>query len=48
MLLAPAIAVVVMLLTEPVRAEVREQMKTVTSAAVHYKIVFPDGYDGDA
>jgi hypothetical protein len=48
MLLAPAIAVVVMFLAEPVRAEVREQMKTVASTAVHYKIVLPDGYDGDA
>jgi hypothetical protein len=48
MLLAPAIAVVVMILAEPVRAELREQMKTVASTAVHYKIVVPDGYDGDA
>src|SRR5580658_5735528 len=45
MLLAPAIAVVVMFLAEPVRAEVLEQMKTVSSTTVHYKIVLPDGYD---
>ena len=45
MLLAPAIAVVVMFLAEPVRAEVLEQMKTVASTTVHYKIVLPDGYD---
>jgi hypothetical protein len=48
MLLAPAIAVVVMFLAEPVRAEVREPMKTVAGTAVHYKIVLPNGYNGDA
>jgi dipeptidyl aminopeptidase/acylaminoacyl peptidase len=40
MLLAPAMAAVVMFLTQPLRAEVVE-----TTTIVHYKIVLPDGYD---
>jgi pimeloyl-ACP methyl ester carboxylesterase len=43
--LARTIAVVVMFLSEPVRAEVLEQTKTVASTTVHYKIVLPDRYD---
>jgi predicted esterase len=45
-LLAPATAAaIVMLLIQPLRAEVLEQTKTVGGTTVHYKTVLPDGYD---
>jgi hypothetical protein len=45
MLLAPAIAAIVMLLGEPLRAEVLEHTTKVAGTAVHYKTVLLDGYD---
>jgi poly(3-hydroxybutyrate) depolymerase len=45
MLAAPALMAALMLTVPPLRAEVREQTKTVGDATVHYKIVLPDGYD---
>jgi poly(3-hydroxybutyrate) depolymerase len=45
MLPAPAMAAVVMLLIQPLRAEVIESTKTVGDAIVHYKTVLPNGYD---
>src|SRR2546430_289053 len=45
MLLAPAIAAIVMLLDEPLRAEVLEHTAKVAGTTVQYKIVLPDGYD---
>src|SRR6202047_5179385 len=44
-LLAPAMAVIVMFLIQPLRAEVVEKTKEVGGTTVHYKIVLPDGYD---
>jgi poly(3-hydroxybutyrate) depolymerase len=42
----PAVAAMAaMLMVQTLRAEVREQTKTVGDATVHYKIVLPDGYD---
>jgi poly(3-hydroxybutyrate) depolymerase len=38
-------AAVVLLLTQPLRAEVIEQTKQVGGTTVHYKTVLPDGYD---
>ena len=43
--LVPAMAAIVMLLIQPLRAEVLEQTKTVAGTTVHYKTVLPDGYD---
>jgi poly(3-hydroxybutyrate) depolymerase len=43
--LAAAMAAIVMLLIQPLRAEVLEQTKTVAGTTVHYKTVLPDGYD---
>ncbi len=45
MLPAPAMAAVVMLLIQPLRAEVLESTKTVGDTIVHYKTVVPNGYD---
>jgi poly(3-hydroxybutyrate) depolymerase len=45
MLRAPLMAAVVLLLTQPLRAEVIEQSKQVGGTTVHYKTVLPDGYD---
>jgi hypothetical protein len=45
MVWAPAIAAIVTLMGEPVRAEVLEQTKRVAGTTVQYKIVLPDGYD---
>ena len=45
MLLAPAIAAIVMLLGEPLRAEVLEHTTKVAGTTVHNKTVLPDGYD---
>ena len=45
MLLAPTIAAIVMLLGEPLRAEVLEHTTKVAGTTVHYKTVLPDGYD---
>jgi hypothetical protein len=45
MLLAPAMAAVVMFLIQPLQAEVLEKTKQVGDTIVHYKIVFPDGFD---
>jgi poly(3-hydroxybutyrate) depolymerase len=42
---AAAAIAAAMLLVQPLRAEVREQTKTVGDATVHYKTVLPDGYD---
>ena len=43
--LVPAMAAVVMLLIQPLRAEVIEKTKNVDDTTVHYKVVLPDGYD---
>lgn len=43
--LAFAMAIFVMFLVQPLRAEVTEQTKQVGDATVHYKVVLPDGYD---
>jgi poly(3-hydroxybutyrate) depolymerase len=45
MLLAPAMAVVVTFLIQPLRAEVIEKTVTMDGTIVHYKIVLPNGYD---
>jgi poly(3-hydroxybutyrate) depolymerase len=45
MLLAPAMAATVMLLIQPVWAEVIEQTRKVADMTVHYKTVLPNGYD---
>jgi poly(3-hydroxybutyrate) depolymerase len=45
MLRVPLIAAVVLLLTQPLRAEVIEQTKQVGGTTVHYKTVLPNGYD---
>jgi poly(3-hydroxybutyrate) depolymerase len=45
MLRAPLMAAVVLLLTQPLRAEVIVQSKQVGGTTVHYKTVLPDGYD---
>src|SRR5882724_7581548 len=45
MLLAPAMAAVVMLVAQPLRAEVIEKTKQVGETIVHYKTVLPNGYD---
>jgi poly(3-hydroxybutyrate) depolymerase len=45
MLRVPLIAAVVLLLTQPLRAEVIEQTKQVSGTTVHYKTVLPNGYD---
>ena len=45
MLLAPAMAVIVMFLIQPLRAEVLEKTKEAGGTTVHYKIVLPNGYD---
>jgi poly(3-hydroxybutyrate) depolymerase len=42
---ASATAAVLMLLIQPLRADVREQAKDVGGTTVHYKIVLPNGYD---
>jgi poly(3-hydroxybutyrate) depolymerase len=41
----PLIAAVVLLLTQPLRAELIEQTKQVSGTTVHYKTVLPNGYD---
>src|SRR5205809_3717447 len=43
--LATAMACLVMILSQPLRAEVSEQTKTVGDTTVHYKTVLPNGYD---
>jgi hypothetical protein len=40
---ASATAAVLMLLIQPLRADVREQAKDVGGTTVHYKIVLPNG-----
>jgi len=42
---ASATAAVLMLLIQPLRADVREQAKDVGGTTVHYKTVLPNGYD---
>jgi poly(3-hydroxybutyrate) depolymerase len=42
---ASATTAVLMLLIQPLRADVREQAKDVGGTTVHYKIVLPNGYD---
>jgi poly(3-hydroxybutyrate) depolymerase len=44
MMLAPAMAAVVMLI-EPLQADVLERTTTVAGTIVHYKTVLPNGYD---
>src|SRR3984893_9716101 len=44
-LLAPAMAAIAMLLSQPLRAEVIEKTKEVGGTTVHYKTVLPNGYD---
>jgi dipeptidyl aminopeptidase/acylaminoacyl peptidase len=44
-LLAPAMAAIVMFLSQPLRAEVIEKTKAVGGTTVHYKTVLPNGYD---
>jgi poly(3-hydroxybutyrate) depolymerase len=43
--LASAMAAIVMLLIQPLRAEVMENTKKVGDTTVQYKVVLPDGYD---
>ena len=43
--LAPAMAAIAMLLSQPLRAEVIEKTKEVGGTTVHYKTVLPNGYD---
>jgi predicted esterase len=43
-LLAPVTAAVVVFLSQPLQAEMLEQIKTVSGATVHYKTVLPNGY----
>src|SRR5438132_2840579 len=45
MLFVPAVAAMVMFLTQPLRAELLEKTKKVGSTTVHYKVVLPGGYD---
>src|ERR1700678_2009131 len=45
MLLAPAMASLVMVLIQPLQAEVLEKTKKVGDTTVHYKTVLPTGYD---
>ena len=45
MLPAPAIATIVVCLTQPLQAEVIEKTKQVGDTTVHYKTVLPNGYD---
>src|SRR6202521_2019093 len=45
MLLAPAMAAIVMLLIQPLQADVLEKTKTAGGTTVHYKTVLPNGYD---
>jgi poly(3-hydroxybutyrate) depolymerase len=45
MLLAPAVASIVMVLIQPLRADVIEKTKKVGDTTVHYKTVLPTGYD---
>src|ERR1700674_4634614 len=45
MLLAPAMAAIVMLLIQPLQADVLEKTKKVGGTTVHYKTVLPNGYD---
>jgi poly(3-hydroxybutyrate) depolymerase len=45
MLLAHSIAALVLVLNQPLRAEVLEETKTVDGTTVHHKIVLPNGYD---
>src|ERR1700674_3617669 len=45
MLLAPAMAAIVMLLIQPLQADVLEKTKTAGGTSVHYKAVLPNGYD---
>ena len=42
---APAVAIVVIALALPARAEVQEKTTTVRGLTVHYKVVLPNGYD---
>src|SRR5260370_41045641 len=44
-LLAPAMAAIVMLLIQPLQAEVLENTKKVGGTTVHYKTVLPNDYD---
>ena len=44
-LLAPATAVIALLLISPLRAELLDKTKAVGGTTVHYKAVLPDGYD---
>jgi predicted esterase len=44
-LLPPAMAAMVMLLIQPLQAEVLESAKKVGGTTVHYKTVLPDGFD---
>jgi predicted peptidase len=44
-LLVPVMAAAVMVLVQPLHAEVLEKMKNVGDTTVHYKVVLPDGYD---
>src|SRR5258708_26124162 len=44
-MLAPAMAVIVFFLIQPLRAEVLEATKKVGDTTVHYKTVLPNGYD---
>ena len=44
-LLAPAMAVIVMFLIQPLRAEVIEKTKEVGGTTIHYKAVLPNDYD---
>jgi len=45
LLLAPATAVIALLLISPLRAELLDKTKAVGGTTVHYKAVLPDGYD---
>jgi len=45
MLPAPALAALVMLFSQPLRADEIEKTKDVGGTTVHYKTVLPDGYD---
>src|SRR5437899_7352343 len=45
MLFVPAVAAMVMFLTQPLQAELLEKTKKVGSTTVHYKTVLPNGFD---
>ena len=45
MLFAPVLAAGMILLVQPLRAEVLEKTKDVSGTTVHYKAVLPNGYD---